>query len=249
MARTAEGAALTDVHRNAQLQLRARALRDYMILWPLWQGDETTFQQLLQATLPLIRSYHSLSAALAASYYTSFRAAEREGGNPTPRLATPPDEARVLGTLHLVGMDMTSRALAAGQSPQAAMRSALVRTSGTTTQFVLEGGRETVLGSVGEDPRSRGWARVTSGKPCAFCVTLASRGAVYKEDTVGFRSHGHCVCTAEPQYGESVAPGFQEHRDTYERAQQWAREHPEDAPDGTSNDALNNVRRFMALSA
>lgn len=42
-----------------------------------------------------------------------------------------------------------------------------------------------------------GWARTLSGSEnCAFCAMLASRGAVYTKDTVKFRSHDHCDCSA-----------------------------------------------------
>lgn len=47
-----------------------------------------------------------------------------------------------------------------------------------------------------------GWARQLTGKEnCSFCAMLASRGAVYTEDTAltkrdGSKYHDHCDCTA-----------------------------------------------------
>ena len=69
MARTESGAVLTNEHRQAQVQLRARALQDYIRVWPLWQGDEQSFTRLVDATIPLVRAHHRMSAALAAAYY------------------------------------------------------------------------------------------------------------------------------------------------------------------------------------
>lgn len=41
------------------------------------------------------------------------------------------------------------------------------------------------------------WARQLSGaEDCPFCTMLAGRGAVYSRDTVGFRTHDNCDCTA-----------------------------------------------------
>lgn len=42
-----------------------------------------------------------------------------------------------------------------------------------------------------------GWARTLAGSEnCAFCAMLASRGAVYSEETADFRTHDNCDCSA-----------------------------------------------------
>lgn len=42
-----------------------------------------------------------------------------------------------------------------------------------------------------------GWARQLAGaENCGFCAMLASRGAVYSKETVNFRTHDNCDCTA-----------------------------------------------------
>lgn len=42
-----------------------------------------------------------------------------------------------------------------------------------------------------------GWARQLSGSEnCSFCALLTTRGAVYSKETVNFRTHDHCDCTA-----------------------------------------------------
>lgn len=207
MARTATGAQLTQAHRRAQLRIRAQSLRDYTQLWPIWTGDGESFNLLLTASVPLVRAYHTLSSSLAAGYFQSFRAAEHVSGTAAPRLAVPLAEDLIRGTLHLTGLEMTRDAIAAGASAQAAMRTALVRTSGTTTRLVLAGGRDTLVQSSGEDPKGGGWSRVTGGRTCAFCAMLASRGPVYSAASADFAAHDHCSCAAEPHYDGSEWPG------------------------------------------
>lgn len=239
MARTDDGALLTVQHRQAQVQLRARALRDYMLIWPLWEGDEGTFGRLVDASITVVRAHHRISAALAGSYYQSFRGAERVAGSPTPRLADPVNPEKVAASLYVTGRVMTGKAILAGKSPQAAMQTALVRTSGAVTRHVLAGGRDTLVLSAGEDAQATGWARVTSGNPCAFCAMIAGRGPVYKgEDTAEFQAHDGCACMAEPAYAGSEWPGrAREYRDLYNRATREAREADPNA------DLLNAFRR------
>lgn len=234
MARTETGAALTERHRLGQVKLRALALRQYMILWPLWRGDAKSFQTLIEATVPLVRVHHSLSSSLSAAYYERFRAAEGVSGTPSARLADPVDVGKLGGTLFVTGQRMTGQALAAGQSPETAMETALVRTSGTVTRLALAGGRDTILRSVEADKEAQGWARVTDSQPCAFCAMLASRGPVYKGDTVGFRAHDHCTCTSEPVYRGSEWPG---------RAREFKALYEEHAA-GTEN-PVNELRRVL----
>lgn len=217
MARTAQGAQLTAQHRRAQLQVRARALRDYTRVWPLWLGDRDSFDRLVAASLPLVTVHHQVSAALAAAYYDTFRRAERVPGRPTPKVATlePP---KVAASLYVTGQVMTGKALAAGQSPQAAMRTALTRTSMAVVRHVLAGERDTLVESSREDPQADGWQRVTSGRACAFCAMLASRGVVYSEDTAGFEAHDGCGCGAEVAYrGSDLPPASARYRELWEQ--------------------------------
>lgn len=215
MARTEAGAGLTLQHRTGQLQLRAAALRDFTRLWPLWRGDERTFADLVAATIPLVRVHHGTSSALALAYYRAFRDAEDVGGAAAPRRGELAVD-HVTSSLYVTGLVMTRKAVGAGYSPQAAMQSALIRTSGAVARHVLNGGREALIRSAASDRQAGGWARVTAGGPCGFCATLAGRGAVYSESTSDFRAHDHCACTAEVQYeGAALPPDSQRFRDLY----------------------------------
>ena len=247
MARTPEGAALTEAHREAQLRVRAQALRQYMLVWPLWHGDGASFDRLLEVTAVLVLANRALSASLAAGYYQAFRAIERAPGAATPRLAPTPTDEALRGTLHLTGWEARQKALAAGQSPQQAMKTALVRTSGTVTRFVLDGGRDTLVQSSGEDKKAGGgWARVTAGEPCAFCALLSARGPVYSADTADFEAHDHCACVPEPHYPGADWPGRGwEFKQMYDRAIREAKASG-DLKRGTANDALNAFRRHLS---
>lgn len=249
MARTDSGAALTDQHRQAQVAVRASALRDFLLLWPLWQGDDKSFNALVIASVVLVRAYRQMSATLAAAYFDAFRKAEDPGGFASPILAGPMDAELVTSSLHVTGRVMTDKALRAGKSPQEARKTALVRTSGAVTRHVLQGGRDTLVQSVGEDPRAQKWARVTTGTPCAFCAMIASRGAVFLgEDTAEFQAHDHCSCTVEPHYeGSAMHPDSKRWRDLYNQAQREARA-TGDLKRGTSNDPLNAFRRSLEAS-
>lgn len=244
MARSAGGRELTERHRLGQLQIRARALRDYVRLWPVWQGDEESFGQLVSAALILARAYHGMSANLSGGYFTSFRLAEEVPGEALVRLAGPIDEGKVTAGLIVTGRDAVRAALDAGRSPHDAMDTALARTSGSLSRQVLNGGRETILRSVAEDKEALGYGRVTDGDPCSFCALLAGRGPVYKRDTADFKAHDECGCSAEPFYGGSEWPGrAREFHDMYNEAILRARQEGTMAS-GTSNDLLNTFRRF-----
>lgn len=245
MPRTAEGKALTERHRRAQLAIGAQALQTFTRIWPLWTGDERSFRDLVTATVPVVRAHHQLSSAVAGSYFRGFRQAEGAGGALNPRTVDVLPEGEIAGTLYVTGAEMTRNAILAGQRPETAMQTALVRTSGTVSRLSLRGGRETLVRSVASDREAQGWARVTSGSPCAFCALLASRGSAYSENGAAFEAHDHCSCSAEPVYAGSELPGRgEEFKDLYNRATREARQSG-DLDRGTSNDLLNAFRRAV----
>lgn len=70
------------------------------------------------------------------------------------------------------------------------------RTAAGTARHVKSASRDLVT----ETARVNrvGWARrLQGGENCAFCAMLASRGAVYSQKSVRFRTHDHCDCTGE----------------------------------------------------
>lgn len=249
MARTRQGALLTVRHRQAQLALRARALRDFQRVFRVWGGDEKSFRVLVQATVPMVQAHRQTSGALAGRYFESFRRTEKVGGTATATVGRGIGRKPVVTSLYINGMNTVKRGLDSGFSMQAARQNAFVAVSGAITRHVLNGSRDVILGSVAADKEARGWYRVTSGDPCAFCAMLASRGASYGEDTVDFEAHRHCSCEGEPRYeGSVLPPASQGFRDLWadavtpervwdERRQGYTWRNPPDA--------LNQFRRAL----
>lgn len=106
-----------------------------------------------------------------------------------------------------------------GKPLQLARDESFVEAAGAATRHVLTGGRQSLLTLVEGDMRAIGWIRVTDGDPCSFCAMLASRGAVYKNDSFSqadprfsgpgeFKVHDSCACTMEVVYSRQAAwPG------------------------------------------
>lgn len=248
MAVSAAGAQLTHAHRQVQLALRADVLRDLARLWALFPqgGLMERFTRFAAAADILIRQRHGDSAGLAAAYFEEFRRLEGIGGLATPRLADPLPREVAREAVAVAGRAGAIAAVRSGRSMEAAARNGLVRALGTASGLVLGGGRRTLVQSVRADRQARGWQRVTSGRPCAFCAMLASRGPAYTARGVRFEAHDHCSCTAEPNYsGSRVLAVNARFAEQWQAAQREAREAGE-LRRGTSNDALNAFRRSLA---
>jgi hypothetical protein len=79
-------------------------------------------------------------------------------------------------------------------------------------KLVMDQGRDTIINEVKSDPEAKGWARVPHPDQsltgtCAFCLMLASRGAMYKtKASAKFQAHDRCHCTPEPQFSNHYEP-------------------------------------------
>lgn len=191
---------LTERHRRSQLALRAQVVRQLLAIWPALKPAEVdrSWPAVETAVAALVTARRRDSADLAAVYYQALRTALGIGGQPTPILADEVDPELLAVSLRVTGPATIKRLTAAhvANAPDVA----LVRLSGAVARHVLDGGRETLIRSIGADRRARGWQRVTSGRACQFCTMLAGRGAVYGEESSTFASHDHCGCTAEPVF-------------------------------------------------
>ena len=76
-----------------------------------------------------------------------------------------------------------------------ALANGFVTLAGAAARHVLDGSRQTIVGSVETDPRGAGWRRVTGGNACSYCTSLAGAPT-----GVEFASHDHCGCVAEPAF-------------------------------------------------
>jgi hypothetical protein len=97
-----------------------------------------------------------------------------------------------------------SPAFQAEPDPEAVLQ----RAGDATQRYVQQAGRDTITESVLGDPAKAKWARAPQGETtCAFCLILASRGAVYlTRETAGAvnRYHNACDCQPTPSWDGSV---------------------------------------------
>ena len=200
MARTSEGALLTERHRVAQVGLRAAALRDLTVLWRSVRVDDLrgTIGPFAVAGAQMVRARHRESAGQARDYFQVFRRVERVSGAVAVIAADPPAELAAASSLRGSALAGVIDARRRGRPMEAAARAGLTRCSGSMSDLVLDGARDMLTRAAESDPQSTGrWQRVTSGDPCAFCAMLAARGPVFSRDTGGFDAHSHCACQAE----------------------------------------------------
>lgn len=247
MARTEEGAQLTQQHLRNQLAIRESVLADFADVFPGWSLDDPgSFDDVARAGAVLARESHRTSAGVAADYFERFRAVENVGDAATPSLADPPSRDELRDMIRASGLAGTVNARRRGRPMRSAMQNGLVRASGVVSTAALNGGRETVRRSINGDRQARGWQRITGGDPCAFCAMLSSRGPAYRgQNTANFQAHAHCMCAAEPAYSGSQPPeSAQRFRQQWDDAQRQARE-AGDLQRGTANDSLNAFRRYL----
>lgn len=245
MAATAPAARLTEAHRLAQAGLSAQTIRQMLAVWPLLRfGDlDGTFGRWLRAVAPVVRSGRTVSARLAANYLATFRALEL-GVDTTPAapvLADEIDGDQLATSMLVTGPVALRTGFTRGRPARQVVDAAQVGSARAASRLVLGGGRDTIIRTVAADTRALGWARATSGKPCAFCAMLASRGPAYgSERTATFRPHDGCHCTPEPVYRRDAdwPAGSRRHR------QVW-----DEATGGLSgDDAVNAFRRALAAA-
>lgn len=245
MAETRLGAALTDAHRIAQVQLSGEAVAASRLLWstldPTNLGETKPEWMALQMTL--MKVYDGKAAGLAASYLTEYRSAEL-GTSAGPIAGVSEfDAERVSRSMDAMGPGRLAKAMGgqdgarridgAGVTDLRGLRSsklasdqAFPRLAGAVRRHVQAGGRRTLAESARRDKRAGGWRRVSDGKPCAFCAMLVTRGPVYydEETALGMRQfHDDCGCSAEIVYGKWT-PTKQEQAfiDAYDRAAEVA---------------------------
>jgi hypothetical protein len=205
MARTADGKRLTRMHTKQQLALRAKIVTEVMRLYALWELKDKASYARFQNSMVVVAQLRAIeSATIAASYYELFRAVDAPkgaaGAATRVALAAAPSAEQIRAAVSATARAGVFRALRAGKPYDVAMQNGLVEVSGAVSRLALNGGRDTIEQAVMRDPQALGWARVASANACAFCAMLASRGPVYKEESVDFEAHDHCTCGSEPVY-------------------------------------------------
>ncbi len=239
MAATTAGARLTEAHRVAQARLGAQSVRALRSTLLLLSPDalDATIERFLSAAVPIVTGQRATSARLAAGYLEAFKKLEL-GSDAVLRavLADMIPAEQVVTSLTVTGPVSIKRAMTRGVSLAKAAETAEVNVSRAGMRLVLGGGRDTITETTRADRQAAGWARATSGRPCAFCAMIAGRGGVFSEQSAAFEAHDGCSCTAEPVFREDAALPAGSDR--------WARLWAEaDATDG------DTVKNFQALVA
>lgn len=199
----AEQARISERHRAAQSRLQALVTTDTARVFPLLDVNnvDRTFGTFFEAMLAIITARRTISASLGSTYYSQIRNDYNLPDTFIPQLQSTPNPDAVFTSMLVTGPIAIKNSLAKGVDAQRARDSALVTVAKAAQRHVTDGGRATILGAVRSDRRSLGWARLTDGKPCAFCALLASRGPAYKSETTAkFRAHDGCGCTPVPVF-------------------------------------------------
>jgi hypothetical protein len=140
----------------------------------------------------IVRRYGLAAGAMAVRFYRDQRVAAGVVGPFTPRPAPLPPLEQVAKTV-----DWATQPLWAASPDVTAAQSNVVAVS---ERLVLDVGRQTVTDNAARDRHAKGWARITEPGACAFCLMLATRGAVYKQHSADFLTHTNCRCHAEPVF-------------------------------------------------
>jgi hypothetical protein len=198
-------AELAHRHRSEQLALRAAMLQTLIGLWPTLRPDQLdrTFPAWALSVGQLIVTRRAVSAGLAERYLRAERFASGVPGDPTIVPAGQIEPGRIATSLRVTSVIAVKQSMLAGQPVQQALDNAFVQSSGAATRLALDGGRETVIGSMQADPHVTRFRRITAENPCPFCLLLAGRGAVYlTAESAGENNqfHDHCSCVIAPEY-------------------------------------------------
>lgn len=244
-----QAARLTEAHRVAQVRLSAQTQALARTAWGVLDPArlDATTERWLRLMEGVVGRQRNLSAGLAGDYYRMLRALQLDSDAVTPVLASTIATAEVEGSLTTVAIERLADP-PARQAWETTVRTAKDAAARSAARMAMNGGRDTILGTVQADRQSLGWTRVGSGAACAFCMLTISRGPVYRsESSASFHAHDGCHCAASPAFldDDLWTAQAERARDLYDSALDEARA-ADELQRGTSNDSLNALRRSMS---
>lgn len=186
-----------DVLRESVQTLATIAASDIATLVRQITDPDVLRDELFGLVGDLALTYGEAAATVAADWYDETR--ETAGIRRRFRAFVP--EVGDLGTDELVRWGI-SPLYQADPDPLTATQ----KLSGGLQRRIANQARQTITLSSIADPDAEGWQRKTTGTSCGFCQLLASRGAVYRESSVGFASHDDCDCYAIPAFAGQARP-------------------------------------------
>lgn len=203
---------LAQQHRRAQAALKA-ALEAYLkrtylsMISP--RDTRRLAEQWVALMLPYVLTYRARSAGLAATTYRSSRELVLPG---VPFFEPEPDdfdEEALRTSLFVTGFADLLERVGKGEPFEEAVTASATAAAGAGVRHALNGGRSYYERAIRADRLALAWYRVTKPGCCYFCAMLASRGAVYREDSFAEsdprfigdegeeKVHDHCVCTLQ----------------------------------------------------
>ncbi|MFD7861862.1 hypothetical protein [Streptomyces sp. NPDC059783] len=233
--------------RAAQLGLTRLLVRDVRALRRLIIPSRlhSSVPDWLAAMQEVIDQYARVSAALGAEFYDGQRAAAGVPDGFTVPVADPPPPEQTEASLRWASKDVWERdpddpaTTDAQREPlEVRLDQAEKKAEAVAQKLVTDTGRGTVQEAVRQDRQATAWARAAALGACSFCKVLASRGAVYKQNTAGFQAHDGCHC--------GVIPVFRGQRfELSSHAAEWERLYREYAAPYSGNQ-LARFRRALA---
>jgi hypothetical protein len=177
---------LSRAHRAGQDQI-SRALANLLLVqYRRYITAGSTPEQIqawIDASLPLVNNAYGRSAGLSGVFYARSRSlVGATGAPPSARAETLADEAVITG-LMVTGVVGLMNKLEAGMPPALALKQSGDAAVGSAVKRALSGGRTYIQDVVTKDKTAFGYYRQTREGCCSFCAVLASRGAVFKEDS------------------------------------------------------------------
>lgn len=208
MSSTAEGARLTQEYRAA---LRAQAARVATVLAAAWRGvDPGAIDASMRVVLPqaAVAITGGQGAAARASYIYLRRFIAAELSLDLDSIELPALDLSAMAGRTINGVPVAQavsiepayakRAILRGASAQEAVAMSLRHLQTVGRSELYRVAREQVITASDATDYIERYQRIASPNACSFCRMLAGRGAVYRLETVGFRTHGNCGCSAEP---------------------------------------------------
>lgn len=211
MARTVEGATLTESHRVAQAALAASVVAEVrdMLLDTLNMADlDGSSREFIRKALPFIMARRSVSQRLAERYLQRFRDVELRGLvdsedlrdvagvdlDEAARWADAEDielgdledyldtPAEVTVDLYTSTANVAKAQKARGRTDDQAKARAADAVAAQAMKQVSDGARAPVRREADHGNHGAGgWFRVLDADPCPFCAMLAARGPVYNQ--------------------------------------------------------------------
>lgn len=222
---------------ESQRGVRRLVLRDLAAWWTTVEHlSPEEIRTAAKEFVPLLaQTYGEVSAAAAADFYDAARSSSVARGRFAASLA--PNGAAA----------QAARSVGWGVAPifSEDPAAALGRLSIAVDAASLQVGRDTVMHNNRRDPSGPRFARVPVGKTCAWCLMLASRGAVYRSaDSAGAAGQYHggdCDCQPVPSWdhGKDLPPSYDEGElyGLYDRAKS-------SADSGSPEDIAKAIRRL-----